>query len=642
MSTPKDDKVAMSQRPAGVSILEFGCLLLFSGFLTAHPLICVAGQVDSIPAVQKIQANTNRIPGGNLANRVLTLDLEAREGDWFPEDEHGPSLKIYALAEAGKPLEVPGPLIRVPEGTTVHARIHNLLSAPLILHGMHSHPGKAEDVLAIPPGEAREITFLAGMPGAYYYWATAGGDLLGGRPYKEDSQLSGAFIIDPPGAVEPDRVFVIGAWRDRLRPEESLDIPVINGKSWPYTERLEYTAGSDVRWRWLNASAQNHPMHMHGSYFRVDSLGDGENDIPFPAAQRKSVVTQLMPVGGTMTTYWQPQEPGRWIFHCHILTHISPDTMMLRQGGKAEHAHMSNDDPVHEMAGLVMGINVLPRPGDRPPVKPPKPHRKLDLVIDYEHGATNSKGYALAQRGSSPDLVSAPGPTLVLTRGEPVAIRIINRLSEPTSVHWHGIELQSYYDGVPGWTGYGHQVTPMIQPGKSFDVYFNPPRPGTFIYHTHMNDLSQLGSGLYGPIVVLPRGETFQPERDKILLISRTGMRKDGELLLNGSARPQPQRWRAGVPYRLRFININGNNTVIVTLSQKGAPVSWKSLAKDGADLPAEQAVTGPASFLIAPGETYDFQVRPDRDSDMQLTFFLPLFKETVTQAIRVDPGPTE
>ena len=43
------------------------------------------------------------------------------------------------------------------------------------------------------------MTFSAGAPGAYYYWATAGGDTLEGRPYKEDSQLYGAFIVDPPG-----------------------------------------------------------------------------------------------------------------------------------------------------------------------------------------------------------------------------------------------------------------------------------------------------------------------------------------------------------------------------------------------------------------------------------------------------------
>ncbi|MBZ5666601.1 MAG: multicopper oxidase domain-containing protein [Acidobacteriia bacterium] len=588
---------------------------------------------------QRLQANSNQIPAGVLANGVLTLDLEVREGEWFPEDEHGPSVKIFALAERGKPAQVPGPLVRVRESTTIHARIRNLLLVAVVMHGLHQRPGKTDDVLEVPSGETRDVTFQAGEPGAYYYWASAGGDTLNGRPYKEDSQLSGAFVVDPAAGVPPDRIFVIGAWRDRQRPEESFDIPVINGKSWPYTERLEYTAGTDVRWRWLNASAQVHPMHMHGSYFRVDAMGDGERDTVFPAAQRKSVVTQLIPVGGTMTTYWHPEEPGRWIFHCHILTHISPDTMMLRRKLNTEHTNMSHDDPMQDMAGLVMGITILPRPGDRTHPKPPKPRRRLALVIDNQQGGTNPRGYALSERGQATSSVSAPGPMLVLTQGEPIAIRVTNRLSEATSVHWHGIELQSYYDGVPGWTGYQKQVTPMIQPGKSFDVYFNPPRAGTFIYHTHMNDLSQLSSGLYGPIIVLPPGETFQPETDRIFIISRNGMRKDGGLLLNGAANPQPQQWHAGLHYRLRFININANNTVTVSLTQNGTPVVWRSVAKDGADLPAEQAVAGPASFLVAPGETYDFEVRPAGEGDMELTLDLALLKEKLTQPIRLEPA---
>jgi hypothetical protein len=182
-----------------------------------------------------------------------------------------------------------------------------------------------------------------------------------------------------------------------------------------------------------------------------------------------------------MTTYWQPNEPGRWLFHCHILAHVSPDIMALRDHS-TDHAKMAHEDPGQHMSGLVMGITVSPRPGDPPPARPPKPQRRLALMIGPHEGGVNPKGYALSERGRKmTGSVSAPGPALVLTRGEPVAIRVTNRLSEPTSVHWHGIELQSYYDGVVGWTGYQKHVTPMIQPGKSFDVYFNPPRAGTFI-----------------------------------------------------------------------------------------------------------------------------------------------------------------
>lgn len=609
-----------------------GSLCLWIAIAASGPVV----SATAMPQLQRIQANSNQAPAGTLTDGVLTLDLEAREGEWFPEDEHGPSLKVFALGERGKSLQIPGPLIRVREGTTIQLSIHNLLAAKVVMHGMHTRPGKPEDVLEIPPGQTREVTFVAGAPGAYYYWATAGGDTLNGRGYKEDSQLSGGFMVDPAGDTAPDRIFIITMWRDRQPVTESMDVPAINGKSFPYTERLEYTEGADVRWRWLNTSPQIHPMHMHGSYFRVDAIGDAESETVFAPEQRKLVSTQLMPIGGTMTTYWRPTEPGRWLFHCHILVHVSPDANALRQGNP-EPAHSTHDDPVQHMSGLILGITVHPRPGERANFKPTKAKRKIDLVIGAQSGGVNPSGYAMGERGKSTAAMSAPGPTLVLTRGEPVSIHVSNHLSEPTAVHWHAIELQSYYDGVPGWTGHDKQVTPMIPPGKSFDVYFTPPRAGTFIYHTHMNDLVQMGSGLYGPLIVLPPGETLQPDSDNIFLISRHGTRKEGELLLNGVQAPEARHWRIGRPYRLRFINISPNNSVKVALARNGEPAAWTSLAKDGADLPPAQAVSGPAAFLIAPGETYDFQFRPEREGEMELTFELLLLKEKITQSIRVE-----
>jgi len=211
-------------------------------------------------------------------------------------------MKVDALAEEGKPPQVPGPLIRVPQGTEIHVSIHNLLPAPAVIYGMHQRPGNAKDVVQVPPGETRELRFQAGQLGTYQYFASAGGEMRNGRPFRDDSQMHGAFIIDPPGSVLSDRVFVIGAWRSETAPTLSNDVLVINGKSWPYTERLTYSAGEDVRWRWINASDVNHPMHLHGSYYRMDSFGEGEHDQIFSPAEQLTGVTHLMPPGSTMTT----------------------------------------------------------------------------------------------------------------------------------------------------------------------------------------------------------------------------------------------------------------------------------------------------------------------------------------------------
>jgi FtsP/CotA-like multicopper oxidase with cupredoxin domain len=88
---------------------------------------------------------------------------------------------------------------------------------------------------------------------------------------------------------------------------------------------------------------------------------------------------------------------------------------------------------------------------------------------------------ATATNDAPPARVPVPGPTLVLKRGEPVEITLVNKLPEGTAIHWHGMELESYYDGVHGWSGIGQRVTPMIEPGGSFVVRVTPPRTGTFM-----------------------------------------------------------------------------------------------------------------------------------------------------------------
>ncbi len=446
--------------------------------------------------------------------------------------------------------------------------------------------------------------------------------------------MHGAFIVDPRGTVAPDRVFVIGMWRDRPLAQESFDVPVINGKSWPYTERLEYPLGSEIHWVWLNPSGNVHPMHMHGSYFRVLSVGDAEHSDPVPPSQMRDVSTHFMAVGGTMTTLWKPERAGRWIFHCHILTHVSPETSAFHH--ETVHDGVQHTDPLNHMAGLVMGVTIVGRNSTTVTHKPPKAERKLQLLIAKDQSNPKKYTYSILESGQATQTGGGPGPTLVLTRNQPVEIHITNQLDEATSVHWHGIELESYYDGMPGWGGDGSRVTPMIAPGKSFDALFAPPRAGTFMYHTHMNDLVQLSSGLYGALIVLPEGTTFHPETDKVLVLSRNGKRKDGALLLNGSTTPVPLALRAGVRYRLRFIDILANNSIVINAVQDGKPVEWTPIAKDGADLAPGLSVAAPASLTIAPGEAYDFTFTPEKSGEIEFKYDLILLDEHVTQVANV------
>ena len=163
------------------------------------------------------------------------------------------------------------------------------------------------------------------------------------------------------------------------------------------------------------------------------------------------------------------------------------------------------------------------------------------------------------------------------------------------------MELESYYDGVADWGARGKEVTPEIQPGQSFRVRFTPPRAGTFMYHTHLHDEEQLAGGLYGPLIILEPGTKFDLENDHIALFSRAGPGPIGALLLNGSVDPPTLHWQIGQQYRLRLINIATFDGGTFSLRAADAPLQWHALAKDGADLPAEQAVTQEARQLVLP-----------------------------------------
>jgi len=91
---------------------------------------------------------------------------------------------------------------------------------------------------------------------------------------------------------------------------------------------------------------------------------------------------------------------------------------------------------------------------------------------------------------------SIPAPTIRCRQGEKVTIRFTNKLSEPTTIHWHGLRIPIGMDGVPFLS------QKPVMPGETFVYEFTPPDAGTFWYHPHMNSVEQLGKGLVGLIIV--------------------------------------------------------------------------------------------------------------------------------------------
>jgi CopA family copper-resistance protein len=106
-----------------------------------------------------------------------------------------------------------------------------------------------------------------------------------------------------------------------------------------------------------------------------------------------------------------------------------------------------------------------------------------------------------------------PAPLLYWRQGDTVTVRVTNRLPAPTSIHWHGMILPANMDGVPGVS------FPGIPPGETFAYRFPVTQSGTYWYHSHSRFQEQIG--LYGPIIIEPRGgERHHADREHVVLLS--------------------------------------------------------------------------------------------------------------------------
>ena len=603
-----------------------------------------------VPAAPIAAPNDNRVPAGRYVGDTLALNLTVATAAWHLLSDSNPALTVAAFAEEGKTPTIPGPLLRVRVGTPIHVTVRNSFDDTLVVHGL-TERAPAVDSLVLLPHATRDVVFSRGKAGTFQYWATLASSLRQVPPVARrhgmlrprfDSQLVGAFVIDPVRTVPDDRIFVITMLVDQPPPVKLAragnpyrEFTALNGRSWPYTERLHYTLGDTIRWRVVNGSVQSHPMHLHGFYFRVDAHTDGGTNVgeTYRPEQRRMVVTEGIKFGDAIALTWSPDRVGNWIFHCHLASHVAPvprvdDTTDLASPDM--HAHGNPDQhAMTGMNGLVLGIIVSPRGGVAQAGSAWHPARRLHLYVQSDSSATDPVrrwGYVL-QRGTEPrrDSIESPGPLLLLTRGEPTSIEVTNRTPEPTSVHWHGIELESFYDGVAGWSGGGRATEPAIRPESTFEVHITPKRAGTFMYHTHFNDMTQQYGGLVGPLVVLEPGQRWDAAREILVVISDGGHETP---VINGSASPPARELHAGMTYRVRVANVAIFQVNLLARVGRQASdlayrdsslVTWRAVAKDGFTLPAAQATMRPSSERVASGETADFELTPESPGDLRL-----------------------
>lgn len=204
-----------------------------------------------------------------------------------------------------------------------------------------------------------------------------------------------------------------------------------------------------------------------------------------------------------------------------------------------------------------------------------------------------------------------PGPVLRVRQGERVQVPVTNGLSDPTTVHWHGVRTANAMDGVPFLT------QPPIPTGETFTYDFVAKDAGTFWYHPHVNSAEQVGRGLSGALIV----EEVAPiavDRDLVWVLDDWRLQDDGSLApfgglhdaahggrmgnvatINGKA-GDPLTVRSGERLRLRLIN--AANARVFGL-RFGGTDGWR-VAVDGHPVVPEPL--GDGLVVVAPGGRVD------------------------------------
>src|SRR6516225_2902054 len=175
-------------------------------------------------------------------------------------------------------------------------------------------------------------------------------------------------------------------------------------------------------------------------------------------------------------------------------------------------------DPVFERRRFMQSVAAigafsgLPWPLRRTLAAPARAPVLSGTEFELEIGpvAMNAAGRPVSGTGINGQI---PAPILRWREGDTVTLAVTNRLSERSSIHWHGIRAPAPMDGVPGLSFRG------IPRGETFVYRFPVRQNGTYWYHSHSGFQEQ--TGVYGPIVIEPKsgyGQRF--DRDYVVMLS--------------------------------------------------------------------------------------------------------------------------
>ena len=212
------------------------------------------------------------------------------------------------------------------------------------------------------------------------------------------------------------------------------------------------------------------------------------------------------------------------------------------------------------------------------------------------------------------------GPTIETVEGDRVRIYVTNDLPESTSTHWHGLLVPSGMDGVGGLS------QKPIEPGETYKYEFQLRQHGTYMYHSHTDEMIQIALGMMGMFIIHPRHPSGpRPDRDFVLMSSEwridvgtmrpvpTEMIDFNVLTFNGRAFPgtAPLVAKYGDRVRIRFGNLSPMEHHPIHLHG----FYWKIIETDGLQVP-ESAQEPGNTVLVAVGTTRTVEFIADNPGD--------------------------
>jgi FtsP/CotA-like multicopper oxidase with cupredoxin domain len=212
------------------------------------------------------------------------------------------------------------------------------------------------------------------------------------------------------------------------------------------------------------------------------------------------------------------------------------------------------------------------------------------------------------------------GPTMEAVEGDRIRVYVTNRLPESTAIHWHGLLVPSGMDGVAGLS------QKNIQPGETYKYEFQLRQHGTYMYHSHCDDMVQEGLGMMGMFVIHPRNPTSpRPDRDFAFMLSEwridvgtmrpnpMEMTDFNVLTLNARVFPgtAPLVAKYGERVRIRFGNLSAMEHHSIHLHG----FHWKVIETDGGQIPGS-AQWPETTVLVAVGQTRAVEFIADNPGD--------------------------